>query len=360
MAQHSDRISDSDDVLLIPEPENDSTSRSMDDDPLLHLDAVTETESVQHVESEPSSIVASDSTPTEGSVGVAITHTDRPLAVCQCRWCRERVGVVERPRHRRRSHRARWRVSHCQVKCKEANLPAAFCSAIAVVLFCSAMAVPRWFHFHGGGCKTYATHEPVTSLGLTKFFYFGNFRLASATGSSTGFHVKYNYGNKLSDVLVDCVTREIVEYMRMVIALCFIGLTLAVAQFLLDVIGPTFRCLRPLHRNAFFSIFTVLTCVAIHGLCYWITELIENFQKKTRTHVGSNVQVSFGVSFYLIAAAGIISIASTAFSLMRCRWDSRHDRERLFGNYEGIDFGPEFGPHVSETCASMAPPAYTP
>jgi len=57
-------------------------------------------------------------------------------------------------------------------------------------------------------------------------------------------------------VLVDCVNPEIVQYLRMVIALCFIGLVLALAQFLLDFVGPTLKCLRPLYRNAFFSIFT--------------------------------------------------------------------------------------------------------
>lgn len=338
MDQNGDRLSESDDALLIPEPESETEpSPGSIDDELLPLDTVTETRSVRPVENE--------------------SHTDRPLGECSCRWCRQRVGV-ERPRHRRRSHRSRWRLRHCQMKCKDSNLPAAACSAIAVVLFCGAMAEPRWFHFHGGGCQTYKTHELITSLGLTKFFHAGRF----LPNTGTDIHFLYEYGNSynLSDVLVNCVTLEIVQYMRMIIALCFIGLAFAMAQFLLDVVGPTFKYLRPLHRNAFFSIFTVLTCVAIHGLSYWITELIKILQRKTRMHTGSTVHVSFGVSFYLIAAAGVVSILATAFNLLRCRWDSQNNREHMFGNYEGIDFGPEFGPHVSETCVSLAPPAYTP
>ena len=115
-----------------------------------------------------------------------------------------------------------------------------------------------------------------------------------------------------------------------------------------------------INHSPLLSLHTVLVCVAIHGLCYWITELIKIFENVTRTHKGSRVQVSFGVGFYLIAGTGVVSIVAIAFTLLRCRGDSRRHQERLFGTYEGIDFGPEFGPHVTETCASAAPPAYTP
>ena len=183
MAQNADRHSESDDALLIPEPESETDPRSTDDE-LLPLDTVTDTRSPAAA----SDVGAAEAASTTHS------HSERRQAECSCTWCRQWVGV-ERPRHRRRSHRNRWRLRHCQMKCKDSNLPAAFCSAIAVVLFCGAMAEPRWFHFHGGGCQRDNTHEPITTLGLAKFFHIGRF--LPSRGSDV--HLRYEYSYNLSD-----------------------------------------------------------------------------------------------------------------------------------------------------------------
>ena len=200
MAQNSD------DALLIPEFYNSASASPTDDDALL-VSLVNETELVRPFENDTSSAVHTNSTPTDDRSSSA---AERSSFECRCRWCRDHEGA-ERPHHhhddhhhdhhhhehRRRSHRPRWRVhhSHCQTKCKQANLPAAFCSAMAVILFCTAMAEPRWFNFHGGGCEMHDTHEPVTSFGLTKFVHTGHF--LSVAGSS--FHSLYSYSSGISE-----------------------------------------------------------------------------------------------------------------------------------------------------------------
>ena len=195
MAQNSD------DALLIPEiDDSTSTTSPTDDDALLVL--VSETELVRPFENDASSAVHNNSTPTDDRSSRA---TEGPSFECRCRWCRDHAGVERshhgdhhhhnHHEHRRRSHRPHWRVRQCQTKCKQANLPAAFCSAMAVILFCTAMAEPRWFNFHGGGCEMHNTHEPVTSFGLTKFVHTGHFLPAAGTG----FHSLYSYGSGFSE-----------------------------------------------------------------------------------------------------------------------------------------------------------------
>ncbi len=57
-------------------------------------------------------------------------------------------------------------------------------------------------------------------------------------------------------VLVDCVTPRIVQVMRSIIALCFIGIAFSLVSFFLDLTGPSSHSLKILRRNAVFNILT--------------------------------------------------------------------------------------------------------
>ena len=63
---------------------------------------------------------------------------------------------------------------------------------------------------------------------------------------------------------------------------------------------------------------SVLMCVTVNLFAYWITTYVQSLQKiEGPIHPGSRVNVTFDVSFYLITAAGGVSVLATACNCLQ-------------------------------------------
>ncbi|XP_046576904.1 LOW QUALITY PROTEIN: transmembrane protein 127-like [Haliotis rubra] len=217
---------------------------------------------------------------------------------------RSRSRARSRTRHREsRNHSQSHTHSRFRFKIKERNYPAAVCSMMTIVLLCVSMAEPRWISLRGRGCSLADTKDGyLHSLGVIQFFYSG--KLVTVDKS-----IQYHYGSNPDEVLINCVDSKSVLLFKIVIFFCFLTIVFGMASFLLDLTGPSGRVLQRFHRNAIFSIITVVLCVVINLFCYWISFLVENIQKKTKM---DHVEVNFDISFYLVAAAGSASVFAVA------------------------------------------------
>ncbi|XP_054711843.1 transmembrane protein 127-like [Uloborus diversus] len=188
---------------------------------------------------------------------------------------------------------------------------AASFSSLLIMLIVIALALPNWYLLKGGGCSR-------QTLGAEEFFYAGSFK--TVTVPSVEKNVSYSmftyYG--LNEGLKDCVTPEIVVVQRVIIALCFLTIFFSLCQFYFDVTGVTLKMLKCTKRSGLGSILSVITIVVIIGLCYHVSELMERQQEMTKLYPATRIEIAFGMSYYLIAAAGIVAVLATASNLFRC------------------------------------------
>lgn len=105
----------------------------------------------------------------------------------------------------------------------------------------------------------------------------------------------------------------------------------------------------------------MILSVVINLLCYWLTTEIETLQKQTLAHPGSKVIIEFDISFYLVTAAGGLSVIATAFNCLK-RHPVYEDSqgESLLDDYDGMDVLPPPIVPESHMPNSAPPPAYTP
>ncbi|XP_052770998.1 transmembrane protein 127-like [Mya arenaria] len=108
----------------------------------------------------------------------------------------------------------------------------------------------------------------------------------------------------------------------------------------------------------------VIQSVVINLFCYWLATEVEILQTETKPHPGSKVLVDFAISFYVITAAGGLSVLATAFNCL-CRYPLYEDSqgESLLDEYEGLEalLPPPPAPDRSLSPNSLpAPPAYSP
>ncbi|KFP49864.1 Transmembrane protein 127, partial [Cathartes aura] len=99
-----------------------------------------------------------------------------------------------------------------------------------------------------------------------------------------------------------CMNPQTVLLLRVIAAFCFLGIICSLSAFLLDVFGPKHPALKITRRYAFAHILTVLQCATVIGFCYWASELILAQQQQHKKYHGSQVYVTFAVSFYPPAA----------------------------------------------------------
>ncbi|KAL5022757.1 hypothetical protein ScPMuIL_001912 [Solemya velum] len=256
--------------------------------------------------------------------------------------------------HNGHRHRSR-------MKRKEKNFWAAVCSLVVILIICTALAEPRWFHLSGGGCKMQHNATPMKTLGVPQFFYMGHFLNYDDGGDK--IVTVYQYGQYSDDVMFNCVTHRSVVLMKLIIMLCFVAILCSLSQFLLDIFGPMKRSLKIVHRNGLCSIFTVVICVIINLLCYWFTVEVLPLQKSTKDFRGSKVQITFDISFYLIAAAGSVGVLATATNCLRrypVHNESHLSTDNLLDDYDGLDTVIPVGQDVAPMSQLPPPPAYTP
>lgn len=249
-------------------------------------------------------------------------------------------------RHRHHSRRRRL----CGFKRKEGNFLTAISCMFVVVLVCTSLAEPHWFYFAGGKCTDYGA-QPVNYLGVKLFFYPGYFKTVPTSPTLDVYH----FGSADDEVLVDCVTPSLVLAMRVIIALCALVILFSLVAFVLHLLGSSHRVLRALRSNAIFSIVSVIICIVINGLSYLVIEQLTNHFQADPFHDGSRIDVEFSLGFYMITAAGAMSIIGVACNLL-CRTMShsrREHRDQMPFRQPPMDQHPSF-------CSQLAPPPYTP
>uniref|UniRef100_A0A8D1XPW6 Transmembrane protein 127 transmembrane region domain-containing protein n=2 Tax=Boreoeutheria TaxID=1437010 RepID=A0A8D1XPW6_PIG len=170
----------------------------------------------------------------------------------------------------------------------ERSLASALPGALSITALCTALAEPAWLHIHGGTCSR-------QELGVSDV-------------------LGYVHPDLLKDF---CMNPQTVLLLRVIAAFCFLGILCSLSAFLLDVFGPKHPALKITRRYAFAHILTVLQCATVIGFSYWASELILAQQQQHKKYHGSQVYVTFAVSFYLVAGAGGASILATAANLLR-------------------------------------------
>ncbi|XP_005097510.1 transmembrane protein 127 [Aplysia californica] len=268
-----------------------------------------------------------------------------------------------RSRHRHSSnrrhsrHRCRTYFQH-----KERNFASASCSMVTIVLLCTSLE-PNWIYMSGGDC--HLLHDPKGSLhtlSTRQFFsnghFYKNYPLTSAGD------MVYKFGGSSNDILVNCVTYTAVLLFKASIAFTLIAVVFSFISFLLDLFGPTYQLLKLLRRNAIFNILTVVMCISINLFAYWITSAVERLQESSRMHLGSKVEVTFAASFYLITAAGGMSVLATACNCLRRHKgvEAEHVRQadRYFDDTEALLPPPPPEEDSSPLSNLPPPPPYAP
>ena len=108
-------------------------------------------------------------------------------------------------------------------------------------------------------------------------------------------------------------------------------------------------------------------CVVINGFSYWATDDLAVLQQATRLRTGSKIDIEFSISFFLITAAGAVSVIAAACNLLRRHnvpsttsnnHDHDTDRENLLHNFDGSGtdlsaYGPDM---LSQSMTSFPPP----
>lgn len=235
---------------------------------------------------------------------------------------------------------------------------------LAIVILCTALTEPKWINLQGGGCMV--ENQPLLHLGAYQFFYPGKF-LPQEKDFLTGTlsHIVYQYGPNVKDQMDNCVNYKAALLMKTVIVFCFLAIICSLVGFILDLTVPKHRPLKLLRRNAIPSIITVIVSVVVNLLSYWLSTEVEMLQKETKIHTGSKVIVDFDISFYLVTAAGGLSVIATAFNCLKRHTMYEDSRgEPLLEDYDGMEVLPP--PNSSADVDLLQglnlppPPAYTP
>jgi len=141
-----------------------------------------------------------------------------------------------------------------------------------------------------------------------------------------------------------CATPQILTLKRTIVGVCFLAIMCSLIQFFMDIMGTKKKWANYMRIHAVGSILTVLLCVLIIGLCYFVSILYERaqlyqlFRKWRSTQNGLFIkqfngkpyqvekrhldilnvrEVKFELSYYLVTLAGFLSILAAAVNLFR-------------------------------------------
>lgn len=237
---------------------------------------------------------------------------------------------------------------------------------ISIVIMSTSLTEPNWISLQGGGCVVNGV--ALDHLGAIQFFYPGKFLEQIVTEpNNKNVDIVYKFGPNQMDKMNNCVTNKAVILLKTIIAFVFIAICCTLIAFLLDLMGPHHRALKILRRNAIFNIVSVILCVIINLFCYWLTVEVSALQRLTKFHVGSKVQVTYDVSFYLVTAAGGVGVIATAMNCLRRHHTHDQLTESLLEDYDGLEGvfpvlpPPDIPVEQSSPMSNLPPPpAYTP
>ncbi|KRT80650.1 hypothetical protein AMK59_5098 [Oryctes borbonicus] len=216
----------------------------------------------------------------------------------------------------------------------ERNLVSAALHMITITLISMSMADLQWFTISGDVCTPYLT--------LSLFFWFG--------------YTDY----RMNDEEYECIDGVIVNLMRVIILLCFMGIIFSLYGFFLHIVGPKSSIYNFIRKHALASTCTVIWILSIISTCYYIAILLEDSLAVHYPKI--NATVSYGYGFYVITAAGSVSVTGTFWTLITMHLipgeDYRNDDACLIDDFnDSLD---TFNPQAPPPPYSVPPPPYTP
>lgn len=239
------------------------------------------------------------------------------------------INLISNNQSPSRTHNRNRRLSNLFKK-TERNYLSAFCSIFCIAVLIVSLIETRWFYLNGGGCN-------LNYLGVSYFFSFGRLETRNEPSRISKYDISVsNYVLKNGYVLHNCTNTEILVVMRLIIAFIFFAIFTSFMGLIFDSFGFMKDGVKLIRRHAIFHILTVIICLIINGFCFWITERIYEQQYLTRFKKGKRIDVQFDVSYYLIVFASLLSILSTAFTLIR-RYPVDDDEQinRLLSEFTG-------------------------
>lgn len=208
------------------------------------------------------------------------------------------------------------------------------------LLTCAALVQPSWFHIKGLHC--------TQSLSLSQFFTFdSNVDYDDIDMQNDMRSIRYNNG------LPPCTNTEVITLMRVIILFCFLVLLCSSIGVLINLTSVDSRAIRLLRRNAVPSIMCVFWVIAIVGVCYYTTVILDN-----ENNIENNViQVDYEYGFYTITAAGAVALLASAANLWGAPLTNDEDLQRrnLIEDWDGYE-----AHSVGPTPAVPTLPPYTP
>ncbi|XP_068709642.1 transmembrane protein 127-like [Montipora capricornis] len=207
----------------------------------------------------------------------------------------------------------------------ERNVISAFFALASSVLLAIAEAEPKWLHIITGKCEGK---------------YIGLYKV-----------IAYKHPEVLTSY---CFTPTIALLLRLVVALCCIGIIAGMFSCLLDLCGTMNSCLKVVKDYSMGNVITVIMCVASSLLVFWVTKILEAQPGNLHTPA----KVKFDISFFLVVAAGASAVMATALSLvMHCYL--HRTRERTHSEEE-LSLDLLYSMLPADSFSDIPPPAYSP
>lgn len=179
------------------------------------------------------------------------------------------------------------------LKDNEFNKIASFFNMCTFLLTCAALVQPSWFRIKGLHC--------TQSLSLSQFFTFDTnieYDIDDAEIQQNEDQMRSTRFN--GNGLPPCTNAEIITLMRVLILFCFLVLLCSSIGVLINLTTINSKAIRLLRRNAVPSIMCVFWVIAIVGVCYYTTVILDS-----ENNIGNNsIQVDYEYGFYTITAAG--------------------------------------------------------
>ncbi|KAI2798710.1 hypothetical protein BLOT_010687 [Blomia tropicalis] len=261
---------------------------------------------------------------------------------------------------------------------KDRNVLAAILSIVVIVILATALAQFKWFSIYNDLCDSHfytksdsdqvsivneeiarilelnsgsqspneqspnsIANQYQTSQSQSSFVFSRPFHSTYSSSASAPLSSLYGLGPSYR---LTCVTPQILALKRTIIGLCFLAIMCSLIQFFMDIIGTKRKWVNSMRSHAVGNIITVLLCVLIIGLCYFVSILYERAQlhqlfrrlrqaptgmlikhymmkpaqmDKNQIDILTVHQVKFELSYYLVTLAGFLSILAAAANLFR-------------------------------------------
>lgn len=177
------------------------------------------------------------------------------------------------------------------------NLVSALIHMLSVSLLSMSLVELKWFEI---STATQGVCAPF--LSMTQFFTYG---YTTGTGG----------GDDGQAAPIDvCLNSTTVNMMRIIILLSFMAIIFSLCGFYIEIVSPRGGVYVFIRKYALISTCTVLWIMAMIASCYYVAILVE--ESFLREFPVSDISVTYGYGFYLVAVTGGLNLLGTFFSLL--------------------------------------------